>query len=191
MGLHRNIAYESNVSGAEVENSRRVWWTVYIFDGLISSRLGHPMISDGCVDAPFPSQDNLPAADKDDFFDPMQLIANIRLCRITGSILSLIYGGPSPGEAGSFIRNVHTILNQLKEVDAELPMELKLDHTRFPAYGSRSVASLRLHFNQVKTSSIFNFWGDETDVPFPSEPHPHHTARAAPCFKPQSQTPAM
>ncbi|KAH8781091.1 c6 zinc finger domain-containing protein [Diaporthe sp. PMI_573] len=148
MGLHRNIAYEANVSGAEVENRRRVWWTVYIFDGLISSRLGHPMISDGYIDAPFPSQDNLPAADKDDFFDPMQLIANIRLCRITGSILSLIYGGPSPRDAGNFIRNVHTILNQLKEVDAELPIELKLDHTRFPAYGSRSVASLRLHFNQ-------------------------------------------
>ncbi|KAL2278211.1 hypothetical protein FJTKL_14625 [Diaporthe vaccinii] len=148
MGLHRNLKYESSVSGAEVENRRRVWWTVYIFDGLISSRLGHTMISDGYIDAPLPSQDNLPAADKDDFFDPMQLIANIRLCRITGSILSLIYEAPSQRQPGNFIRNVHTILNKLKNLDAELPMELKLDHTRFPAYGSRSVASLRLHFNQ-------------------------------------------
>lgn len=107
------------------------------------------MISDGYIDVPFPSQDRLPIADKDDFFDPMQLNANIRLCRITGSILSLVYGGPSLRDAGNFIKNVHTILNQLKEVDAKLPIELKLDHTHFPAYGSRSVASLRLHFNQV------------------------------------------
>lgn len=160
MGLHRNIVHESNISSAEVENRRRVWWTVYIFDGLISSRLGHPMISDGDIDAPFPSQDNLPAADKDDFFDPMQLIANIRLCRITGSILSLIYGGPSSRDAGNFIRNVHTILNQLKELDAELPVELRLDHTRFPAYGSRSVASLRLHFNQVRNQLHFHLLGN-------------------------------
>lgn len=163
MGLHRNIAYQPNASAAEVENRRRVWWTVYIFDGLISSRLGHPMISDRDIDAPFPSQDNLPAADKDDFFDPMQLIANIRLSRITGSILSLIYGGPSPKDAGNFIRNVHTILNQLKELDAELPIELRLDHTRFPAYGSRSVASLRLHFNQVRTSSVLHHLPGEID----------------------------
>lgn len=157
MGLHRNVTYASNVSGAEVENRRRVWWTVYIFDGLISSRLGHPMISDGYIDAPLPSQDDLLAADKDDFFDPMQLIANIKLCRITGSILSLIYGGLSQRNTGNFIRNVHTILNQLKELDADLPVELKLDHARFPAYGSRSVASLRLHFNQVGTSSMFTY----------------------------------
>lgn len=155
MGLHRNIAYESDIRGAEVENRRRVWWTVYIFDSLIGSRLGHPVISDGCIDAPYPSQDNVPAADKDDFFDPTQLITNIRLCRITGSILSLIYGRTSPRDAGNFIRNVHTILNQLKEIDAGLPRELKPNHTRFPAYGSRSVASLRLHFNQVRISSIF------------------------------------
>lgn len=166
MGLHRNITYDSNVSGAEVENRRRVWWTVYIFDILISSRLGHPMINDGYIDAPFPSHDTLPDADKDDFSDPMQLTANIRLCRITGSILSLIYGGPSQSDAGDFIRNVHTILNQLKELEAELPIELKLDHARFPAYASRSVASLRLLFNQVGTSSVFIDWGTETDVPF-------------------------
>lgn len=160
MGLHRDITDGSNVSSAEVENRRRVWWTVYIFDSLISSRLGHPMISDGYIDAPLPSQDNLSAADKDDFFDPMQLIANIRLCRITRSILNLIYAGPSQGDAKSFIQNVHTILTQLKELDAELPTELKLDHTRFPAYRSRSVASLRLLFNQVGNSFIFTYWGN-------------------------------
>lgn len=191
MGLHRDITVGSNVSSAEVENRRRVWWTVYIFDSLISSRLGHPMISDGYIDVPFPSQNNLSAADEDDFFDPMQLIANIRLCRITRSILSLIYAGPSQGDAGNFVRNVHTILNQLKELDAELPTELKLDHTRFPAYGSRSVASLRLHFNQVGTKSRSTYWGTETNVPSPSESHSHHTACAAPHFQSQSQTPAI
>ncbi|KAF3762593.1 hypothetical protein M406DRAFT_12456, partial [Cryphonectria parasitica EP155] len=148
MGLHRNITYGPNTSAADIENRRRVWWTVYIFDRLVSSKLGHPIISDGEIDAPLPSYDNLSEEDKDDFFDPMQLIANIKLCRITGSILTLIYGGPARKAPGDFIRNVHTILNNLKQLDAELPVELRLDHTKFPAYGSRSVASLRLHFNQ-------------------------------------------
>lgn len=149
MGLHRNIRYGPNTSPSEIENRRRVWWTVYIFDRLASAKLGHPTISDGDIDAPLPSSEILSTEDRDDFFDPVQLNANIRLSRITGSILTLIYGGLTQRAPGSFIRNVHTILNDLRQLDAELPLQLRLDHTKFPAYSSRSVASLRLHFNQV------------------------------------------
>ncbi|KAI1338218.1 fungal-specific transcription factor domain-containing protein [Xylariaceae sp. FL0016] len=148
LGLHRNITYDNSISPAEIENRRRVWWTVYTFDRLCSSKLGHAvMIRDEDIDVPLPSSDGLSAEEAEDFMDAKQLIANIKLSRITGSILSLIYGAAKP-RAKEFVRNVHTILNNLKQWETELPSELKLDHDQFPSYGSRSVASLRLHFNQ-------------------------------------------
>ncbi|KAH9899054.1 fungal-specific transcription factor domain-containing protein [Xylariomycetidae sp. FL2044] len=148
LGLHRNITYGPAILPAEIENRRRVWWTVYTFDRLCSSKLGHAvMIRDEDIDAPLPSSEGLSAEDLDDFVDAKQLIANIKLSRITGSILSLIYGAASQ-KPKDFVRNVHIILNNLKQWETELPPELKLDHSRFPSYGSRSVASLRLHFNQ-------------------------------------------
>jgi proline utilization trans-activator len=148
IGLHRNITYGPTISPAEIENRRRVWWTVYTFDRLCSAKLGHPIsIRDEDIDAPLPSSDGLTAEELNDFVDAGHLTANIKLSRITGSILSLIYGSGAR-KAKGFIGNVHMILNSLKQWDTELPSELKLDHDKFPAYGSRSVASLRLHFNQ-------------------------------------------
>ncbi|KAK6068274.1 C6 transcription factor [Seiridium cupressi] len=148
IGLHRNITYEPGISLAEIENRRRVWWTVYTLDRVCSAKLGHPMmIRDEDIDAPLPSSNGLTAEELSDFMDAAQLLANIKLSRITGSIMSLIYGS-GVARAKSFIANVHKILNSLKQWDLELPSNLKLDHDKFPTYGSRSVASLRLHFNQ-------------------------------------------
>ncbi len=131
------------------------------------------MIRDEDIDAPLPSSEAQPgsggglsaaaaggtggreagggaagAAALEDFVDARQLIANVGLSRITGSILNLIYGRPTQQRPGDFVRNVHTILNSLRQWDVNLPAELRLDHRRFPSYGSRPVASLRLHFNQ-------------------------------------------
>lgn len=148
IGLHRNITYEPGMSSADIENRRRVWWTVYTFERLCSAKLGHPiMIRDEDIDAPLPSTNGLTAEEEDDFMDAAQLLANIKLSRITGSIVSLIYGS-GLSKAKNFIGNVHQILNSLKQWDTELSPDLKLDHDKFPTYGSRSVASLRLHFNQ-------------------------------------------
>ncbi|KAI1268422.1 fungal-specific transcription factor domain-containing protein [Xylariaceae sp. FL1019] len=148
LGLHRNITYDANFRPIEIENRRRVWWTVYCFDRMCSSKLGHvPMIRDQDIDAPLPSSECLSTDEADDFVDAQQLIANVTLSRITGSILRLIYGA-TPHRAKDFVRNVHTVLNSLKQWESELPIDLKLDHNRFPSYKSRSVASLRLHFNQ-------------------------------------------
>ncbi|KAI1489121.1 fungal-specific transcription factor domain-containing protein [Biscogniauxia mediterranea] len=147
LGLHRNISYDPSISPVEIENRRRVWWTVYAFDRVCSSKLGHaPMIRDEDIDAPLPSADGLSPEEADDFVDAKQLIANIQLARIMGSILSLY--GVATQRPKDFVRNVHAILNSLKQWETELPVELKLDHNRFPSYASRSVASLRLHFNQ-------------------------------------------
>ncbi|KAI8241826.1 putative transcriptional regulatory protein [Colletotrichum sp. SAR 10_99] len=149
MGLHRNITYDPKTPPVEIENRRRVWWTVYTFDRLCSAKLGHPvMIKDEDIDAPFPSSDGLSAEEQEEFVDAGQLIANIRLARITGLLLDHTYKIHSPHEK-TFVSNVHRILTSLKEWDATLPPELALDHSRTPSYSTRAVASLRLHFNQL------------------------------------------
>ncbi|KAJ9149000.1 C6 transcription factor [Pleurostoma richardsiae] len=148
MGLHRNITYDPSTPPVEIENRRRVWWTVYTFDRLCSSKLGHPvMIKDEDIDAPFPSSEGLTFEEQEEFVDAAQLIANIRLARITGSLLDHTYKIHKPSE-NTFITDIHRILTSLKEWDATLAPELRLDHSRTPPYASRSVASLRLHFNQ-------------------------------------------
>lgn len=149
MGLHRNITYDPSTPPVAIENRRRVWWTVYTFDRLCSSKLGHPItIKDEDIDAPFPSSEGLAAEEQEEFVDATQLIANIRLARITGSLLDHTYKIHKPHES-TFICNIHSILISLKEWDATLSPELRLDHSRTPPYSSRSIASLRLHFNQV------------------------------------------
>ncbi|KAK8240198.1 putative C6 transcription factor [Phyllosticta capitalensis] len=149
LGLHRNITYDKNISAVEIENRRRVWWTVYTFDRLCSSKLGHPvMIRDEDIDAPYPSVDGLTPEEREEFIDVDQLCANIKLAQITGNILNLIYSIPGAQHEVNFVRNVHKILTSLKEWDASLKPGLRLDHTVTPPYKSRSVASLRLHFNQ-------------------------------------------
>ncbi|KAF4539541.1 C6 transcription factor [Lasiodiplodia theobromae] len=149
LGLHRNITYDKSISAVEIENRRRVWWTVYTFDRMCSSKLGHPvMIRDEDIDAPLPSTDGLTPAERDEFLDAEQLIANVKLARITGNILNLIYSIPGAQQEINFVRNVHKILNSLKEWDATLPASLRLDPTVSPPYKTRSIASLRLHFNQ-------------------------------------------
>lgn len=149
LGLHRNITYDPNMSPVEIENRRRVWWTVYTFDRLYSSKLGHPvMIKDEDIDAPLPSADGLSAEEQEEFLDAGQLVSNIKLANILTSILNLIYGTPSSRER-NFVRNVHLILTSLKDWDSRLPVSLKLDHEKSPPYSSRSVASLRLSCNQA------------------------------------------
>lgn len=123
---------------------------MYTFDRMCSSKLGHPvMIRDEDIDAPLPSTDGLTPAERDEFLDAEQLIANVKLARITGNILNLIYSIPGAQQEINFVRNVHKILNSLKEWDATLPASLRLDPTVSPPYKTRSIASLRLHFNQV------------------------------------------
>ncbi|KAF2136657.1 uncharacterized protein K452DRAFT_302600 [Aplosporella prunicola CBS 121167] len=149
LGLHRNITFDSSTSPVEIENRRRVWWTVYTFDRLTSSKLGHPvMVRDEDIDAPFPSVDGLTLEQREEFVGAEQLVANIKLAQITGQILNLIYCIPNKDQETTFVRNMHKILNSLKEWDAMLPDCLRLDPKASPPYRTRSVASLRLHFNQ-------------------------------------------
>lgn len=64
-------------------------WTLFLLltSRLCSSKLGHPvMINDEDVDAEKPSINGLSKEDQEQFFEPDNLIANIKLAQISGQI---------------------------------------------------------------------------------------------------------
>jgi proline utilization trans-activator len=151
--------HDERLTPVERERRHRVWWTVYTFDRLGCSKVGQPaLIRDEDIDTPLPSDHGLSDAENAEFRERQGLLAKVKLAEITGSILDLIYRAPRAREKDHFMRNVHLILGRLKTWDKQLPEHLKLDHSVSPPYGSRPVASLRLHFNDV---SFFLFHGQE------------------------------
>ncbi|THX92441.1 hypothetical protein D6D08_02546 [Aureobasidium pullulans] len=141
-GLHRRKQIDQIHDEVELENSRRVWWTVYTFDRIYSSRLGRPVtIHDTDIDVPMPSSNHLDPINRNKFEAPDHLCANIRLTRITGQILNDLYGAASH-DNGFFLSKLRGILTDLRSWDKELPESLRLR-----LGGPRSLSSLHLHFN--------------------------------------------
>lgn len=87
LGLHRSQSGTSTMDPVHRETRRRVWWTLYLFDRMISSKLGYPLgIQDEDIDVELPSMDGLSAAEQSEFNDPIHLRAHASLARITGDI---------------------------------------------------------------------------------------------------------
>jgi proline utilization trans-activator len=148
--------HDERLIPVERERRHRVWWTVYTFDRLGCSKVGQPaLIRDEDIDTPLPSNKGLSDAENAEFREPEGLIAKVKLAEITGSILDLIYRAPRAREKDHFMRNVHLILARLRTWDKQLPAHLRMDNSVSPPYGSRPVASLRLHFNDVGFSFLY------------------------------------
>lgn len=135
IGMHRS---QINIDAVQQEVRRRVWWTLYLFDRLISSKLGLPLgIRDSDIDVENPSMEALTAEEQAEFNDPMHLCAHVRLARITGDILNEIYclrpsatmGHHSTSsfvQHSSFARQVHRILHDLRNWENQLPAALRM-----------------------------------------------------------------
>src|SRR4051794_10275278 len=58
MGLHLNISESQLKDRAIREHGKRVWWTLYLFERMWSSKLGHPVsISDDDIEVEPPSNE--------------------------------------------------------------------------------------------------------------------------------------
>ncbi|KXT14862.1 hypothetical protein AC579_745 [Pseudocercospora musae] len=143
LGLHRTQACYTSMSPTLREYRRRLFWTLYLFDRLISSKLGYPLaIHDEDIDVEMPSMNGLSAAEKEEFNDHLHLSAHVTLAKITGDILSDIYCLPRNSRV-SFVRRVHRVLKDLRTWDAELPKPLRIQ-----ADGSaRDLYTLHMHFH--------------------------------------------
>lgn len=57
--------------------------------------------------------DGLSPAEQEDFFDPVHLLAQIQLCRITGNVLGDVYRIPQPGRANTLVQCSFLIMSVL------------------------------------------------------------------------------
>jgi proline utilization trans-activator len=165
--MHRSAARHTTLSPVERESRRRTWWVLYFFDRFSASKIGQPItVRDEDIDVEMPSMDGLTREEMKEFLDPRNLVINIKLARIIGNIrkstyfsgslstflplltcmcppVTQIYGIPKATK-GLYIHQVHSILNQLRAWQDELPSDMRVVERSTP----RPVASLHLAYNQ-------------------------------------------
>ncbi|KAH7203100.1 fungal-specific transcription factor domain-containing protein [Fusarium redolens] len=149
MGLHLNIG-DAYVPDPELREHRiRVWWSVYILDRLLSSKIGlPPLISDDDISVDLPS--NSPALTSEDFGDHSYFLAVVRLAKIAGNISRSLY--VRTPQRGTFLQRVARIQEELDHWKEELPEQMKLDFSRTDETQNHSksiISRLKVSFNQL------------------------------------------
>ncbi|CAK7213891.1 Transcriptional activator [Sporothrix curviconia] len=153
LGLHQESSTSLKLSEADREHRRRVFWSIYSLDRILSLKSGHPVaILDEDIGVNMPAR--LPGEALDS--PVMVLRCYTELSRILGDITALIYkrtsttsssSFPTPSSKGSLIATVHTILQSLNQWEEALPRHLRLDPDRGTKLSRESI-SMYLHYYQ-------------------------------------------
>ncbi|EXK43525.1 hypothetical protein FOMG_02470 [Fusarium oxysporum f. sp. melonis 26406] len=151
MGLHLNID-DTYVADPELREHRiRVWWSVYVLDRLLSSKIGlPPLISDDDISVNLPSTSA--ALGSEDFGDHFCFLAVVRLAKIAGNISRSLY--VRTPQRGTFLQRVTKIRDELHHWKEELPEQMKLDFSRSDEAENHSksiICRLKVSFNQVSS----------------------------------------
>ncbi len=146
LGLHQEVPASSlpKLDDAEREHHRRVWWSIYSLDRILSLKSGRPIsILDEDIGVHMPAP--LPNERAD---SPVVVLrCYTELSRILGNISTLIYRRRGDAHTGpSLIATVHTIWQSLNQWEEALPRALRLDPDRGKL--SRESISLYLHYYQ-------------------------------------------
>jgi hypothetical protein len=144
LGLHLETD-DCTIDVVEREHRRRVWWSVYSMDRIISVKSGNPIsIHDEDIDVSLPSPihgfDVNPSP-------PNVLAAYTKLSRILGRIGEGIYRKKNKSGTG-LLTSVQSIMNDLSNWMAEIPPELQLDFSALERPLSREGVSTMLHYYQ-------------------------------------------
>ncbi|KAF5228890.1 hypothetical protein FAUST_10767 [Fusarium austroamericanum] len=149
MGLHMNIGDTYVPDPGLREHRIRVWWSVYMLDRILSSKIGLPLsISDDDISVNLPS--DVSALNSNDFADHFYFVAVLRLARIAGDISRSLYvRTPQPG---TFLQRVAKIREALELWRKGLPEHLKLDppqHNDNSSDPGPKTFTLQLAYNQL------------------------------------------
>ncbi|KAK6212137.1 hypothetical protein QIS74_10091 [Colletotrichum tabaci] len=119
-GYHRKTATHHLLQSEKV-HLNRLWWTVYMQERRLAAATGNPSgISDDVIEVDMPT-------DSPGFPPALPIRTNIKIARVTGRILSTIYGpGTHPEE--TFVPNVQEVVQSLYWIAKEIPGELS-SHT--------------------------------------------------------------
>ncbi|KAE8409884.1 fungal-specific transcription factor domain-containing protein [Aspergillus pseudonomiae] len=143
LGLNHNIPARQCADPTEREHRVRLWWAIYIFDRMYTSKIGLPLqIRDDDIYVDLPAAVTSPDAEEQ-FSDTAYLVSSIRLARIVGQIVEKIYTRKPHQE--SFLQREQQLLLALQEWVQSLPAHIKLPAVETP---QKHVVSLHLQFNQ-------------------------------------------
>ncbi|KAB8079351.1 fungal-specific transcription factor domain-containing protein [Aspergillus leporis] len=143
LGLNHNIPVRQCTDFVEREHRVRLWWAIYIFDRMYTSKIGFPLqIRDDDIHVDLPTEVNCPGAE-DQFSNTAYLVSSIRLARIIGQIIEKIYSRKPYQE--SFLQREQQLLLALQDWVRSLPAHIKLPAEETP---SKHIVSLHLQFNQ-------------------------------------------
>ncbi|RAQ42066.1 fungal specific transcription factor [Aspergillus flavus] len=143
LGLNHNIPARQCTDPTEREHRVRLWWAIYIFDRMYTSKIGLPLqIRDDDIYVDLPTAVNSPDAEEQ-FSDTAYLVSSIRLARIIGQIVEKIYTRKPHQE--SFLQREQQLLLALQDWVQSLPAHIKLPAVETP---QKHVVSLHLQFNQ-------------------------------------------
>lgn len=138
------------------EHRKRVWWTTFIMDTMISSEMGlRSSFAFSKAEHSTPTDEHLPMATGCDFWDSMLMSAHIKLCNIRSIILETLSQVHATDFAG-YEQLIAEPLRKLETWKLELPVEISFDFTvgvpqeMLNRPSVRSLASCYLRFHQVQ-----------------------------------------
>lgn len=151
LGLHLNISEAQLGDRVMREHRNRIWWTAYVLDQSLASRLGQSAsVQDGDIHVDFPSDDGLPSNSKGDFADMESLTAHINLAGLAGQVTQSLYGRRTQKEP--FSQRVQQALKKLQGWVRNLPDILQFEGCQLLRPVPPHIRYLHLTFNQVCSS---------------------------------------
>ncbi|KNG88378.1 fungal specific transcription factor [Aspergillus nomiae NRRL 13137] len=154
IGLNHNIPESQLIDPVERQHRIRIWWTIYIFDRMWGSKMGHPsQIPDDDIHLDMPSNISPAQLHEEQFTDTEYLTANVKLARIVGETIAKLYSRRKYSE--TFLQRVQKLLKALKSWVETLPEHLRLNDD--PGTYMKHISSLHLSFNQVCPYLLYTF----------------------------------
>ena len=131
LGLHVD-SQSDTLSRYEIEHHRRLWWTVYMFERMLSSKAGLPLsFTDYTISTALPADiDDETAEDKNNHyvFRKAELISNcVTIVKINAQILSKLY---QRQPETNIIITLKVVIKQLLEWRNNLSDSLQVDFTQ-------------------------------------------------------------
>ncbi|CCH57874.1 hypothetical protein TBLA_0A00730 [Henningerozyma blattae CBS 6284] len=129
LGMHVD-AQSDTLSRCEVEHRRRLWWTVYMFERMLSSKAGLPLsFTDNTISTELPSnincaQDNDILAKYYYYVEAAYIGESVKIVQINGQILSKLY---QRQPSSNILPILKDILKQLLNWKSNVPESLQVD----------------------------------------------------------------
>ena len=141
-----------SLSNLEREHRKRVWWTAFCLDRMISTELAlRPAYSGVSQGLDYPDSSGLTAEEEIEFYDPDLLTALIKLCEIKCDVVDTVSQLKSKDVAEPY-EVLGQCLQELDRCGRELPEKVFSGSNSLAE--SRICSSLALRYHQVRTTTI-------------------------------------